>query len=543
MWIANAVGWFPNIQRAELHRRLQLANGLALLVSQHVHQQRVPELNSLLKAVVARHPEFESAGWRTPTGRLLVDIGEHHRRWQGNHQDPYDLKIDIQFGDRPAGTLEFRLAPIPELGVGYAYMVYPGPLIYGTSLTSLCLTWFILRRATNRRKSPGSSLANVHSAFDALTEAVFLVDRKSRVVLHNHAFSLLVGRGDCVRLDPAQLSWRDPFGGYSEAPLPWESSLTDGNSRHGIIWGLAQEDASLKLLRVNTVPVQQRGKQTVGVMVSLEDITVLEQQRAEMVRVMADLKKSEAEIKLKNAELQFLATSDALTGCLNRRSFYQMYSKLVAAGHFARCSLIMSDIDHFKRINDQHGHGTGDLVLKSVGRIMRHMAPNKDWVFRLGGEEFCILLPLVDARNAVEIAEAVRESIAHKPIEGLTVTASFGVMTVDYAAPSPDLLLENADLALYESKHGGRNRVTHFESLPKAEIETTASATVQSTPDEVLPPAPDLTTTSLRGDGQAKVAEKIDPDLKSIMDQLADLHHEMVENEVKRLTTSDAAGS
>jgi diguanylate cyclase (GGDEF)-like protein/putative nucleotidyltransferase with HDIG domain len=469
MWIANTLGWFPNLRQVELNRRLQLANSLALPVSQHIQRQRLPEIEALLKTVLVRHPEFESAGWRTRTGRLLVDAGQHRTRWNDDVSDPKNLSIDVTLGGQPAGALEFRLADIPELSVWYAYTVYPGPMIYGTAFGCILLSWFVLSRAARRNRNRPGSLACVQSAFDALTEAIFMVDRKGYIVLHNVAYGKLTGQSDGVLTDPAGLRWLSPSGGQSVAVLPWQASLVDGLPRNGAVIGLEQAGQNLKLLRVNTVPVQVKNGHPTGVMVSLEDITIEELQRTEMVRVMADLRTTEAEIKLKNAELQFLATSDALTGCLNRRSFYQTYDDLIATEQFAPCSLIMCDIDHFKRVNDQHGHATGDLVLKHVGMILRGLAPNSQWVFRLGGEEFCILLPQINARSAFEIAEAIREAVAENPLEGLSVTASFGLMTLAYDDPSPDILLENADRALYYSKHEGRNRVTHYDSLPEVQ--------------------------------------------------------------------------
>lgn len=467
MWIANTLGWFPNLRQAELDRRLQLANSLALPVSQHLQRQRLPEIESLLKSVLTNHPEFLSIGWRTQTGRLLVDVGQHRTNWSGDMSNHNNLSINVALGGQPTGVLEFRLAEIPEQSIGYAYTVYPGPMIYFTAFCCLLLSWFVLRRTAGRQRNSQGSLACVHSAFDALTEAVFMVDRRGRVVLHNSAYGKLSGLSDSVLSDPSDLNWLDSAGANAVAVLPWQASFADCQPRRGVVLGLELEGQNLKLLRVNAEPVQIKGGQPEGVMVSLQDITIEELQRGEMVRVMAELRKTEAEIKLKNSELQFLATSDALTGCLNRRSFYQTYDSLIASGQFAPCSLIMCDIDHFKRINDQHGHATGDLVLKHVGMILRGLAPNSDWVFRLGGEEFCVLLPQINGHSAFEIAEAIREAIAENPLEGLSVTASFGLMTLTYDDPSPDTLLENADRALYYSKNQGRNRVTDYENLPE----------------------------------------------------------------------------
>jgi diguanylate cyclase (GGDEF)-like protein/putative nucleotidyltransferase with HDIG domain len=217
------------------------------------------------------------------------------------------------------------------------------------------------------------------------------------------------------------------------------------------------------------VPVQVEKNQAQGVMVSCEDITISELQRMEMVRVLAELRKSEAEIKVKNHELEFLAAHDPLTECRNRRSFYVTYQALASEPTCLPCSLVMCDIDFFKRVNDQHGHGRGDAVLRHVGAILRSLAPDTANVFRMGGEEFCVLLPNCHAASAMEIAEAMREAVAETKLDDLAVTASFGVMTLFSSDPSPDSLLENADRALYDSKRAGRNRVTHYDQLSEVQ--------------------------------------------------------------------------
>jgi len=132
-------------------------------------------------------------------------------------------------------------------------------------------------------------------------------------------------------------------------------------------------------------------------------------------------------------------------------------------------SIAMCDIDHFKRINDTYGHATGDHVLREFGiRLQQNLRRGKDWVARLGGEEFAIG-PIRDiAPQAINIIEGIRRSIRSQPFDAPTgkieVTASFGLCVVDCAKSSTpstcDRLLSIADKALYKSKNRGRDRVT-----------------------------------------------------------------------------------
>jgi two-component system cell cycle response regulator len=125
----------------------------------------------------------------------------------------------------------------------------------------------------------------------------------------------------------------------------------------------------------------------------------------------------------------------------------------------------MIDIDFFKKFNDAHGHSCGDAVLKQVARVIQASVRGNDLAARYGGEEFCLLLPEADAERAVQAAERVRASIAATPTEyegkSLAVTVSLGVAQYDPARdPSGKSLIDRADMALYASKQGGRNRVT-----------------------------------------------------------------------------------
>jgi diguanylate cyclase (GGDEF)-like protein len=122
-------------------------------------------------------------------------------------------------------------------------------------------------------------------------------------------------------------------------------------------------------------------------------------------------------------------------------------------------AVIAGDIDHFKRVNDEHGHATGDAVLVEVAYRLRKALRAFDLAYRVGGEEFLVILPGADVPAAVELAEQLRAAVAAEPAAGLMITMSFGVA----GSAGPDLeregLLEEADTALYEAKARGRDHV------------------------------------------------------------------------------------
>lgn len=478
MWLAHALNWLPDLKRLESDRRIQLANALALPVSQHVQRQRTPELERLLQAAVERHPEFVSIGWRNASGRLVAAGGEHQVLWHRTSAEeplPNQVQIEMKAGDAPIGTLEFCLSVDEASQIWSAYTSYPGPLIYGLSLCCGLLSGWWLWRA-GRRRLGADSLASVHSAFDALSEAVFMVDQNGLVAVHNQAFSDLAGREDALGQDPGRLPWLDQDGKTAPAILPWQATLVDGKTRRGVVLGMLNDLGRLKLIRVNCVPVHVGRQKPSGVMVSLEDITIAELQRVEMIRVLAELRRSEAQVREKNRRLEQLATSDPLTQCPNRRSLYDRFQDRCGDAGTFPFSVLMMDIDHFKRINDSCGHQVGDHVLQQVAATLRTMAPDKDDVYRIGGEEFAVLLPHVSEQSAEEIAHALREAVADQAIAGRDVTISVGLVTIDEPM-DVEQCLEYADRAMYHSKRHGRNQVTTYRSiadLPDMSMEATS---------------------------------------------------------------------
>ncbi len=161
---------------------------------------------------------------------------------------------------------------------------------------------------------------------------------------------------------------------------------------------------------------------------------------------------------------QAAASTDPLTGCANRRAFAVHVAEALAqsARKSEPVSVVLLDIDRFKSVNDTYGHAAGDAVIRHVADVLRDGVRTSDIVARLGGEEFCVLLPGADARFAESLATRLRvglqEPAAHADHAGLRVTASFGVAQ---ARPNEawDALFARADRALYEAKGAGRDCV------------------------------------------------------------------------------------
>jgi diguanylate cyclase (GGDEF)-like protein len=197
----------------------------------------------------------------------------------------------------------------------------------------------------------------------------------------------------------------------------------------------------------------------------------------EAVRPTLEVLARHMAVSLANARmvktLEELATTDGLTGLLNKRAMLDIASdKVAAAVRFSRhLSVLVIDIDFFKKVNDVHGHDVGDLVIRGLGDILRRAKRTTDAVARFGGEEFVVICEETDAKGAMLLAERVRKEVEDKVFAAgggpLRVTCSVGVATFPEAGRDWDALFKAADAALYASKKAGRNRSTAWGAVRK----------------------------------------------------------------------------
>jgi diguanylate cyclase (GGDEF)-like protein len=183
---------------------------------------------------------------------------------------------------------------------------------------------------------------------------------------------------------------------------------------------------------------------------------------------------SRVELERVRDELEIMATTDSLTGALNRRRFLELAEdELERAHRYHRpLSIVAVDLDHFKEVNDRLGHAAGDDVLAAFARTLREQTRRQDIVGRLGGEEFAVIVPEASLAEATELAERIRAHLSTTLVltggVALTVTASLGVTEVISTDQSAGSVLQRADEALYRAKRHGRNRVE--AAVPEASL-------------------------------------------------------------------------
>ena len=212
------------------------------------------------------------------------------------------------------------------------------------------------------------------------------------------------------------------------------------------------------------------GPQGKNIICSVVDLTLRKEHEETILR-------QSQELKAANDKLSELATTDGLTGLANRRYFIERLEQqlLLANRNGTPLSVVMLDVDNFKKYNDCYGHQAGDGILQQVSASLTQVARGSDVAARYGGEEFVIVLPNTDETGSITIAERCRQEIANQSSVDGNLTASFGATTVHPSGQNTldvkslvHATMKAADEAMYHSKNAGKNRVTHFNGLDRA---------------------------------------------------------------------------
>jgi diguanylate cyclase (GGDEF)-like protein len=181
----------------------------------------------------------------------------------------------------------------------------------------------------------------------------------------------------------------------------------------------------------------------------------------QIVDITRELEKKNIQLSEALTTVKRIMNTDPLTGIFNRRAIDKMINREIsfALRHKLPLSVVMIDIDHFKKINDTYGHETGDNVLKNFAKKIKKLIRNEDIFGRYGGEEFILILPNTNIDSAYKVTERIRKEIEKMKLKGIkgNITASFGLTEI-LPADNQDSLIKRADDALYLAKRNGRNR-------------------------------------------------------------------------------------
>jgi diguanylate cyclase (GGDEF)-like protein len=287
---------------------------------------------------------------------------------------------------------------------------------------------------------------------------ILSADEMVLVLARGHSeYSVSAWTSESGKIDRRKITEDDPINGVLQQWLEGELDTTKTSDNN----------------RELCMPIE-KGGQRLALVIAKKGDSPFDQARLNLSAVIS----SHIAVAFDNARLYYIAITDELTKTFTKRHFRQCIDQTFIdyQKYGNKFSLLMMDLDHFKQVNDTHGHVAGDAVLQKLGEILRQSVRENDLVFRYGGEEFTVILPETGVKGAKYVAERIRAATEDAVFEpgtiDLKLTISIGIETCP-EAPSVHDLIVGADKALYKAKHQGRNQVVlseaEYDSVPKEE--------------------------------------------------------------------------
>jgi diguanylate cyclase (GGDEF)-like protein len=478
IFIASSLGLLPNEGRAEAQARATLSGALAVQLAGLASRNDASTIQDTIDAVVARGPDIVSIGIRDADGRLLASSRDHASHWQDRPDGtstPTEMQVPLLNGDTPAGRIEIAFTPLvadPTLfGLSSKLLVFIGFI----AVTGFAGYYTVLARAL-RELDPGRAVPDrVKAAFDTLAEGVLIMDDEERILMANRAFGdkILEQPDPTLGSSASDLPWLSPAS-VPLAPdqLPWRIAMRSERSVLGTAMAIRNQAGELQRLIVNATCIVDSQGAARGVIATFDDVTALHRTNARLEDSIRQLHLSQAKISEQNQKLKLLAASDPLTGCLNRRNFFEQAERLLASATAANqpLSFVMIDADHFKTVNDRFGHLVGDRVLAGLAGLLKDCCQPPHLLGRYGGEEFCIVLVGVGEAEVEYWVERVRVAISAVRSwlpDAERMTVSIGMASLERRPCTLTELVKRADEALYAAKSRGRNCFVNWKALQR----------------------------------------------------------------------------
>ncbi len=441
--------------------RKVVAEALAIQLSTLASQGEVAEVQSTISHFVLRNNDVHAAAMIRDTGVVVAQIGDMSQFDESvSGSTPTQLRIPIYQGSASWGEVHVVFEAVASRwreAVAYVFIAF-------FSLVSF--TAFLGRALV--QLDPGKAVpGRVDSAMNLFNAGVVVLDGNLRIVMANKSAELMAESDSKDLIGDTLDSWswkRD-----TDWEALWKSTLETGVSVSDHHMTLETRTGEERSVLVSCVFVGDNDSEAKGVLVTLDDVTTLENQNRSLTTMVERLRESQLVIEEKNRDLKLLATTDGLTGIDNRRSLMLSLEELYSAAiiHEAPLSCIMTDIDFFKQVNDTYGHKVGDDVIVACAGVLKSLAREQDVVGRYGGEEFVMVLPGLNAAAAAEVAERARVATLalaygdELPLESLS--SSYGVADLTSGVANSPALVDAADSCLYLAKEQGRNRVVVFD--------------------------------------------------------------------------------
>ena len=477
--IADLIGIVPNKELITLDARKKICEVLAVQLSVAVSRSEFDIVKTSLEVFVDRNNDVIAASMSKVDGTTIAEFGKFDDYKKSdigteNEESTDNIVIVPVFaGAERWGSVNIEFNSIYT---GSLYSVLTNSILGILLFVALgCFAgyMFILRKALKVLDPKAVVPDRVRAAFNTLSEGLLIIDNKEQIIMANDAFAKKLNQdaNDLLGVSASSFKWKHINKELlnSNTKMPWVSTIKEGVNKIGVSLNLSTPDSGVRSLSTNCAVIQDDNGNTRGALVTFDDITEVQETNVLLKNAVTTLTENETEIRRKNVELEVLATIDPLTGCYNRRAFFDLFEKsLEQANEKGRAlSSIMIDIDFFKSINDNFGHAIGDETIRMIADVLINHCDNENAIIgRYGGEEFCIVLPGTDAGAAVKIAENLRQTIQTTSkgfcAKNVFITASFGVSSNTDKTSDCSQLLDQADKALYAAKESGRNKVIRW---------------------------------------------------------------------------------
>jgi diguanylate cyclase (GGDEF)-like protein/PAS domain S-box-containing protein len=460
--------------------RYDVSRQLAAGCSSYLTSKDNNGLQKACRAALSQSADLKSMRIIRHDGLVLFASPDHARYWNLSPDAPSNInqiRIPLNRGDKTFAELEIAFEAHSST-FSPALVKWLLLLVIGFGLNFGSFSFF-LTRALSVLDPKSAVPKRVRNTLDTIVGGVVILDSAGKILLVNESFAKSVGRAadELLTQSLSHLPWRRE----TNDEWPWEFALREHQQKTAVKVHLTVgQDRELSFV-VNATPVLDGDERVSGALISFEDITVMESQRKILLQALTDLETSKEQIRRQNEVLHELASRDGLTGALNRRALYEKVDAIWANRNQGDQGMItiMMDVDHFKKLNDQHGHSAGDSVLKDLVKTVQKLIGNRATLARYGGEEFCVMMESASVEEGVAMAEHIRAGIQKYLADPYKVTASIGVSSSQFGAANIQQLIEQADRGLYAAKHSGRNAVRCW--TPQLEEEALAAEQKKAT--------------------------------------------------------------
>lgn len=446
----------PDLQKIQVERS-EAGQKVAMNCSKHMAGSDQIKLQRACRESLLTIDQLQSLRILRHDGLVMYSSPDHHQYWSLSPEAPSDLnqvRIPLLKGESVYAEIELAFEPVNSFWSS-SFVRWAMILGFGFSINVGSFAFF-LSRALGVLDPKNAVPKRVRNTLDTIVGGVVILDDKGKILLANDSFArwLNLSVDEVAEKELSSLSWTRE----EEGAWPWELAIQQKAPKTGIKLNLSACDKEYTFM-VNATPVFDGNEMLTGALVSFEDISLMEEQRRHLLDVLRDLEASREQIRRQNEVLHELATRDGLTGALNRRALFEKVEAIWEKRNEGNRGLItiMMDVDHFKKLNDQHGHTAGDAVLKDVVKVVSKIVEGRAILSRYGGEEFCVIMQKATIDEGEAMAEEIRAGIQTSLADPYKVTASLGVSSSIFNAPNIGAQIEQADQGLYAAKRGGRN--------------------------------------------------------------------------------------